>query len=466
MRPVVVFALLGSVVGCLNAPEPIAISDAGRGSDPLDPEPTFTQDERAILSTLTAAALPAPPVDVSNRFADDPKAARLGQRLFFDPSFSGALLDGDNDGSAEALGTKGQVGKVACAGCHVAEGGFLDNRSLQKQISLASGWGRRRAPSLLDVGQAKLVMWDGRHDALYNQPFGAIENPLEMNSSRLFVAQRLFFSYREEYEAVFGPLPQLDHPRFGAISAAQTGCQPSSIDPQASCNGTRRGMPGDGAEFDALAPVDRDAVTRVVVNLGKAIAAYERQLSCGPGRFDRWMGGDPNALTRAEQRGAALFAGKGQCAGCHSGPYFSDQKFHNVGLMPELVATVFIDLDDRGAAVGLLEASQSPLNVRGAFSDGDDGRLLAVPQAPSLEGAFKTPMLRCSDLRPSFMHTGQLRTLESVAAFFSRGGDRFGFPGTNELAVLDLTPREQADLVAFIKALRGPGPPVALRGPP
>ena len=50
-------------------------------------------------------------------------------------------------------------------------------------------------------------------------------------------------------------------------------------------------MPGDGADYDAMAPADRDLVTRVVVNVGKAIAAYERLLVCGPGRFDAWVKG-------------------------------------------------------------------------------------------------------------------------------------------------------------------------------
>jgi cytochrome c peroxidase len=204
----------------------------------------------------------------------------------------------------------------------------------------------------------------------------------------------------------------------------------------------------------------------VVVNLGKAIAAYLRRLSCGSGRFDQWMGGDAQALTRAEQRGASLFAGKGKCFTCHTGPYFSDQKFHNVGLRPDYVATVFLDRDDRGAVVGLAQAVMNPLNVRSVYSDGDDGRLPALPIGTSMESAFKTPMLRCADLRPSFMHTGQLRSLASVVSFFNRGGDQFGGPASSELGPRELTELEQADLVAFLQALRGPGPEPALLRPP
>lgn len=66
-----------------------------------------------------------------------------------------------------------------------------------------------------------------------------------------------------------------------------------------------RGAPGDGAEFDAMSADAQTEVTEVVVNVGKALGAYQRLLSCGPSRFDRWMHGDEDALTRAEQRGQA-----------------------------------------------------------------------------------------------------------------------------------------------------------------
>jgi cytochrome c peroxidase len=399
---------------------------------------------------------------VSNRFADDPAAAAFGQRLFFTPLFAGRLLDGDNDGTPAALGAKGEVGKVACSGCHIPERGFSDTRSIRGQISLGSGWGRRRAPSLLDVGQSKLLMWDGSHDALYNQVFGPIESPVEMNSSRLFAAQQVFALFRDEYEALFGALPPLDdEQRFPPLYAESTGC--SDLDQQARiCRGLVRGAPGDGAEFDALSTDDQDAVTTVIVNIGKALGAYQRLLSCGPTSFDRWISGaEPNALNPAQVRGAKLFVGKGQCSGCHSGPYLSDEGFHNVGLQPALVATVFLDDGDAGASVGLAATMADRRNVQGPFSDGDDGR---IPRKilPEHEGAFRTPKLRCVAERPSFMHTGQFTTLDDVLAFFDQGGHQFGYPGKSELAPLGLTPEERSDLVAFMKALSGPGPEAAL----
>jgi cytochrome c peroxidase len=275
------------------------------------------------------------------------------------------------------------------------------------QISLGAGWGRRRAPSLLDVGQSRVLMWDGRHDTMYNQVFGPFESAAEMNSSRLFVAHQVFASFRAEYEAIFGPMPPLDDDaRFPALSAELTGCSPADGQAPFVCDAEFHGSPGDGAEYDSMTPADQEAVTRIVVNVGKAIGAYERLLTCGPGRFDAWMHGDDAAATNAEKRGAKLFIGKADCVSCHDGPFMSDQQFHNVGLVPTIVASAFIDADDRGAIVGLAAALGDALNVLGIFSDGDDGRLPAAVD-DTHEGAFRTPMLRCVAQRPSFFHTGQ-----------------------------------------------------------
>jgi cytochrome c peroxidase len=418
---------------------------------------------RALFASLSPETLPAPPADASNRWADDPAAARFGQKLFFDPGFAGPLLDPDNVGDASTLGVMGETGRVACAGCHVPEAGFFDVRSPRKTISLAAGWGRRRAKPLLDVGQAKLLMWDGRHDALYNQPFTPFESAVEINSSRLYVAERLYAVHRAEYEAVFGPIlaPLDDETRFPQLTAEETGCRAlvTSLDGNDTTGVDCHGMPGDGAEYDGLAEVDKDAITRVVVNVGKALGAYERLLGCGPGRFDAYVHGDDQALSDAEVRGAELFVGKAGCTRCHSGPYFTDQRFHNVGLAPGGVGAIgrAYDMNDHGAMTGLTTLLGDPLNVRGVYSDGDDGRLPAAIGA-RMDGAFRTPSLRCVSSRPSFMHTGHLHALADVVRFFSRGGDAAGFEGVSENFGALLSSEEQSDIVAFLGSLDGPGP--------
>ncbi len=414
--------------------------------------------------------LPAPPVDASNAVADNAAAATMGHRLFFDTGFSGVLLESDNDNTHGGVGLQGETSKVSCASCHLPASGFTDTRTVHKQLSLASGWSNRRTPSILDVGQAKLLMWDGRFDSLQRQVLSVFESPLEGNSSRLFLAQEIARRYADQYQGIFGSDPRvvLD-PSYPQPTAANTGCQmqlTTSTTPTEECtNGTRNGVPG-ATDYDTLSSAQQRAVTAIALNAGKTIAAYERLLSCGAGRFDAYMHGDKTALSESEQRGAALFVGKAKCADCHSGPFFSDQKFHNVGLFSARVSSAFTRNNDPGAERGLAQVLADPLNVRSEFSSGDDGRLPASV-APEMLGAFRTPMLRCSSQRPSFMHTGQLRTLEEVVDYFNQGGHKqpgvaaapiIGFLGETEIAPLGLSAQEAADLVAFLKALDGPGP--------
>jgi cytochrome c peroxidase len=260
-------------------------------------------------------------------------------------------------------------------------------------------------------------------------------------------------------------MPPLDDTaRFPALTPQETGCvevrtmQGSTYD----C----RGKPGDGADYDAMAAADQEAVTRVTVNTAKAMAAYVRQLRCGPSRFDQWLDGDDGALDPSERRGAELFVGRAACVDCHSGPNLTDHEFHNVGLAPATVAVAFVDEDDRGAADGIQQALEDPLSSHGPFSDGDR-KVLPEAVGPELEGAFRTPSLRCTSSHPSFMHTGQIRSLETAVSFHDRGGDPPGhYPGVSELRPLGLSESERVDLVAFIRALEGPGPEPALLEPP
>lgn len=441
-----------------------SLSCCGGGGTPEDDGSTLGSSEREALASLRYDAGP-PPEDPSNRVADDPAARAFGQRLFFDPAFSGPLLEGDNDGTAATLGQRGEFGKVSCAGCHVPETAFVDTRSPHRQVSLAAQWTLRKSPTLLEVAFPPLYNWDGRRDSLWNQALGVVESNREFNSSRLFFAEQLFRLYRDEYEAVFGEMPPFDdEARFPPLDGETTGCV--QVTTLAGVTFRCRGVPGDAADYDGMAAEDQELVTVAAVNGSKAMAAYVRTLRCGPSRFDAWLDGDESALDAAEIAGAKLFVGRGRCIECHSGPRLTDDRFHNVGLSPAIVAVAIIDSDDRGAAEGIAAALEDPLSTNGDFSDGDRG-VLPDEVGEELEGAFRTPTLRCAAQHPSFMHTGQFTSLEQVVDFFDRGGDPHGsYPGTNELEPLDLSDAEKAYLVAFLQALDGPGPSAELLGPP
>jgi cytochrome c peroxidase len=414
-----------------------------------------TAEERALLETLRYDDGP-PPDDPSNRVANDAGARAFGQALFFDPRFSGPLIEGDNDGGSATLGVRGEAGRVSCAGCHVPADAFVDTRSPHRQVSLASLWTLRRSPTLLEVAFQPLYNWDGRRDSLWNQAAGVMESEREFNSGRLFVAQQVAANHRKAYEALFGALPALDDAgRFPPLAPEEAGCVERTS--MAGVEYVCRGKPGDGAEYDGLAADDQVAVTEVMVNATKAIGAYLRALRCGPSRFDAWLDGDTRALSASELRGALLFVGRAGCVGCHSGPLLSDGAFHNVGMSPAPVAVAILDVNDRGAAAAIPQALEDPLSTAGVFSDGDREKL-PLAAAPEHEGAFRTPTLRCIARQPSFMHTGQLTKLSAVVSFFARGGDRSGYPGTSEIAAVELDEEERADLVAFIESLDGAGP--------
>ena len=442
-------------VGCSS---PAESDESPGGPGPNAGPPGVTSEEAKKLLNLRYSEA-APPLDPSNRVAGNADAKRLGQRLFFDMSLSGPLLEGDNDGTSGSLGLEGEAGRVSCAGCHLPQANFVDTRSPHQQISLAAQWTRRRTPTLLEVGFAPLLNWDGRRDSIWSQAIGVFESDQEFNSSRLFIARQVLAAYGAEYTALFGAPPALDDTaRFPSLSPEKAGCveRRTAAGIVLECHG----KPGDGAEYDGMEPDAQAAVTEVTVNAAKAIAAYVADLRCGASRFDAWLDGDATALTESEVRGARLFVGRGECASCHSGPNLTDGEFHNVGLSPAPVAVAFVDSNDRGAAEGIPLLADDPLSTRGPFSDG----VRDVVPAPSTEheGAFRTPTLRCLLGQPSFFHTGQMRSLEQAVSFFDRGGDPAGYPGVNELRRLNLTDEERADLVAFLGALEGPGPAAEL----
>ena len=163
-----------------------------------------------------------------------------------------------------------------------------------------------------------------------------------------------------------------------------------------------------------------------------ALVAFQESLIVAESRFDRFLlASDSSALSEAELRGWQVFRRKGSgCAGCHS-PFtnprdprvivFSDGRFHNLGVGYE----------------------------NGRMSD--VGRY-AVTQQPSDWGAFRTPTLRNVALTAPYMHDGSLATLEEVVAFYARGGNPN--PGIDDVMTKrDFTDQDQADLVAFLKAL-------------
>jgi cytochrome c peroxidase len=395
--------------------------------------------ERAVLAEELGVLDSVAPPEPTNAFADDAAAAVLGAKYFFDPAYSA-------------------TGTVSCATCHDPATGFQDTRAA---TSLGLAYTGRHAPTCLNAAMARnedddtnWQFWDGRMDSLWSQALGPPESAVEMGGTRAGIAFMIFDRYRDQHERVFGPLAELRDEEGEALY------------PPAA-------MPGDAA-WEAMTPDEQDVINAIYVQFGKAIDAYERVLVRANAPFDAWyedvIVGDEEseALTPSQVRGLELFIGKANCIECHSGPNFTDQRFHNLGVRQE---GQYVAAEDRGRAAGIEALSAGEWNCASKWSDHPDKSACAIVRLqgePAAEGAFKTPSLRnVADTAP-YMHTGRFATLDEVVRFYDRGGDEDGFEGRRDPAIvpLNLSEAEIADLVAFLEALTGEPLPAHLTDPP
>jgi cytochrome c peroxidase len=431
---------------------PLALVAAGCGSsDQLD---GFTMAEWAKIKTHSP--LPAVPADTTNKFADNPAAAKLGQRLFFDTAFSGPIVQGP-DGMNGALGNPGDTGKVACASCHEAPWMF-DTRAMPNNVGLGTQYMQRNVTSVLNASFYQWKETDGVRTATWNDALTDPEDQTSMHGNRVLIAHVLYKKYKADYEAIFGALdPALDPASPQAARFPANGV-PSSVVANPMLDPTWY------TAWDAMAPADQAIVNRIFANFGKAIQAYLRLMNSQNSSFDKYAAGDHSALDAAAKRGLHLFIGKGGCEACHSGPIFSDNQFHNIGIVetgPHVQPTEQGRFDGIGGALG------DQFNVASEFSDDPAAGMMminGVTATDATRGQWRTKGLRECAMTPPYEHTGQLATLMDVIAFDNRGGDPTGFNGTKDplFVPLNLSAGEMSDLVEFLKSLTGDPPPAAL----
>ncbi|MCY7293241.1 MAG: cytochrome-c peroxidase [Ferruginibacter sp.] len=159
-------------------------------------------------------------------------------------------------------------------------------------------------------------------------------------------------------------------------------------------------------------------------NLGEAFAAFEQTLETVNSKFDDWSN-NKATLSKAEERGRVLFTGdKAKCFDCHSMEDFTDDSFKNIGLF------------------------------NGNFLT-DSGRYLITKNTNDL-GKFKTTGLRNVAVTAPYMHNGMFATLEEVLRYYNN--PKGFFPHQINLDTtfkngLNLTAKEQADIISFLKTL-------------
>ena len=191
---------------------------------------------------------------------------KLGLTLYFDTRLSSSNV-------------------FSCSSCHDLALGGTDN----SDFSIGHNWkkGGRNAPTVFNAALHIAQFWDGRAHDVEEQAGMPVTNPVEMNSSKELVIERL------------------------------------------------RSIPGYVSMFDKAFPGEKPSLT--YENMAKAIGAFERTLIT-PSRFDDFLRGDTKALTKEEKDGLKLFMDTG-CIICHNGTTVGGMTYQKFGLIkkPEFV---------------------------------------------------------------------------------------------------------------------------------
>jgi len=371
----------------------------------------------------------------------------------------------------------------ACAACHGLDVGWtgpLNDTNLRGSVYEGSNpgqFGNRKPPSAAYATQSPIFhvdrkgvftggnFWDGRAtgDKLGNPAADQAQGPF-LNPDEHALSDSACVVYRVCHPVVSDDYPVLYEDVWG-----NKDCDiewPSDV--KAVCT-TVGGIVGLKVE-------DRIKSDKAYDNIALSIATFESssEVNAFSSKFDlRKKGKGKNGkikLTKQEQRGFALFRGKGKCHLCHpsngKNALFTDYTFDNLGIPqnPENPAGVNPGFVDTGLGGFLM----------GAGYDED------VYEAES--GKQKVPTLRNVDLRPdpefvkAYGHNGYFKTLEGIVHFYNTRDVKPVCPGayteaealaadcwpapevaenvnTEELGDLGLTKKEEAAIVAFLKTL-------------
>ena len=344
---------------------------------------------RLLASAAGVTTLPGPaPVR--------PQLNLLGQALAFDK-----VLSGNRD--------------ISCMTCHLTRTATVDARSIPiGQGGAGIGTARthpqnkfihRNAPALFNLHAMGSLTWDGR---VFRDPKGVIRTP----GANLLANQRSVLEC-----GVASALPM-----FPVLSRAE--------------------MRGDtGNELAAVLDTKHQRTWKFLMQRLGAIPEYRAMFeSAYPGSsfdslnfahagnamgcwitavfaanntpWDRFLAGNDDALTETQLRGAKAFLGPAKCSECHSGPLFTDGKFHNVAV-PQVGPGFGNGLDGRD----------------------DFGRFRQTGD-PKHRYAFKTPPLRNVELTGPWGHDGAITDLRAWVDHYSQSDVKLRAYDPNQLEPL------------------------------
>jgi cytochrome c peroxidase len=385
-----------------------------------------------LIATLIAALglIAAVSVATANTGLTDMEA--LGKQIFFDHNLS---INANQ----------------SCASCHAPDAGWtgalseINAHGVVYEGSIPDAFGDRKPPSSAYATQSPVFhmdkkevfvggnFWDGRAtgEQLGNpaaeQAKGPFLNPVEqaLPDAAALVSRVCAASYGDLFRSLWG---------------AEI-CDPANV----------------GAAYNAI---------------GLSVAAYEGspEVNVFSSKFDLARKGMAK-LTKEEQKGYALFQGKGKCQACHpstgKAPLFTDYTFDNLGLPKNPENPVYVNnptFIDPGLG-GFLA-------TRADYAEFADDNM----------GKHKVPTLRNVDLRPdpefvkAYGHNGYFKTLYGIVHFYNTRDVLPVCPGdyleaealaagcwpapevdenlnTDELGNLGLSEAEEWAIVAFLKTL-------------
>jgi cytochrome c peroxidase len=412
---------------------------------PEDPDAARFQE---IIDEFDLGPLPTIPYPSDNRF--NAERISLGKLLFFDP-----ILGGESAPRVKREAGldpyRNRANDVACATCHFPTFAFADARRLGAGVSGAQFRDTDLGPARVVPGPSLVtgepVGTEPRNTpTVLNTAFNG-KNSIEPRfDSFQFMDGRVTDGLEEQAtlpitsrDEMAGDAYGVDFGRSDVVGVIQD-----------SVTRRIRSIPEYVARFrQAFAGEVREADDITIEHIGRAIAAYERELITPGSRYDRFVSGDFSALTEQEQRGFELFFGKGLCGDCHSGVMLSDFTFRVIGAS-----------DDYEEILPGFEGKNG--------EGGDFGRFHADPERfAGRKFAFRNPTIRNVELTAPYFHSGNMGTLREVVEFYDRGGrgeqdmsdeelEAAGVVRDPAIRPLGLTDAEIDAIVAFMKTTTAP----------
>jgi len=333
-------------------------------------------------------------------------ALTLGATLMCATVLAGSAFAGDAIGpvvAPEVNAAKAELGKrlffdkrlsgdaaISCATCHQPEFGFGDNLALS--LAYPGSKGFRNTPTLINTALSANWMHDGRLGTNLNDVTREmITEDYIMNMDMRMMQERV------KQDPIYVEM----------FKAAGYG-EPS--------NGSIR----------------------------KAIPEYLATLISKNAPFDN------GTMTDGAKRGQVLFEGKAGCVECHSGPRFTDDKAHNVGVPenPDIWSDPMRHMTY--AAFAQFMGVENYMNIRQDVG----AQIINHPADGSDIGTFVTPTLRELKYTAPYMHNGMFRSLSDIVSYFNDGGEHV--PNLDEkVKPLGMSFLERQDLVEFLEALSG-----------